>query len=101
MQLTGKRVSDAHLRSIKTAASLRTLLLTPPKPTKLVESLEDSEDLITLPNVSVHPERQSYIHKEIALGRWKVIQKELEARDLPIMGEDSPLNFRGPKADRV
>jgi len=48
--------------------------------------LEQKEDLITLPNVSVFAKRVTPIHKEKSIGRWKLIEKELEARELPVTG---------------
>ncbi len=54
------------------------------------KKLADSEQLQALkadiPNVTVHPNRQTVIHKEKAVGRWKVIEEELMKRDLPVTG---------------
>jgi len=86
LQLTGVRVPDPAIKSTKTAQSVLSHLVTPPKPRKLIEALEQKEELITLPNVSVYAKRVTPIDREIAVGRWKIIEKELEARDLPITG---------------
>jgi hypothetical protein len=84
--LTGVRVPDSALKSAQTAQSLLSHLVTPPKPRKLIEALEQKEDLITLPNVSVFPKRVTPIDREKAVGRWKLIVKELKDRDLPVTG---------------
>ncbi|KAH8592508.1 ribosomal subunit 39S-domain-containing protein [Bisporella sp. PMI_857] len=83
MQLTGKRIPDSALRSIHNAQSLLNELITPPKPKTLIEVLAQKEDLLTLPNVSVYP-KLSFEDKEKMVGRWKVIEKELRERGLPV-----------------
>ncbi|TVY42846.1 hypothetical protein LSUB1_G003757 [Lachnellula subtilissima] len=86
LQLTGVRVPDSAIRSTRTAQSILSHLVTPPKPRKLIDALEQKEDLITLPNVSVFAKRVTPIHREKSIGRWKLIEKELESRDLPVTG---------------
>ncbi|TVY16438.1 hypothetical protein LARI1_G005550 [Lachnellula arida] len=86
LQLTGVRVPDSAIRSTRTAQSILSHLVTPPKPRKLIQALEQKEELITLPNVSVFAKRVTPIHKEKSIGRWKLIEKELESRDLPVTG---------------
>jgi len=39
-----------------------------------------------VPNVSVYPRRQTLIDREQQVGRWKVIEEELNRRDLPVTG---------------
>lgn len=89
MQLTGIRIPDAHLNSSKTASALLKLLIIPPKPRKLVDALSQKEDLVTLPNVSIYARRITPVDKERSLGRWKVIEKELEERGLPVTGHEA------------
>ncbi|TVY48575.1 hypothetical protein LOCC1_G002648 [Lachnellula occidentalis] len=84
LQLTGVRVPDSAIRSTRTAQSILSHLVTPPKPRKLIDALEQKEELLTLPNVSVFAKRVTPIHKEKSIGRWKLIEKELESRDLPV-----------------
>ncbi len=36
--------------------------------------------------MSVHKSRQTPIDKDRAVGRWKLIEDELTARDLPVTG---------------
>ncbi|RDL42062.1 uncharacterized protein BP5553_02041 [Venustampulla echinocandica] len=86
LQLTGVRISDTSIRSITTAKSLLSHLVTPPKPRKLIEALEQKEEFLNLPNVKVHAKRITAIDKEKTVGRWKLIEEELENRGLPLTG---------------
>lgn len=86
LQLTGIRISDSVISSSNTAKALLAHLITPPKPRKLVDALEQKEELLTLPNVHVYPSRITPIDKEQRVGRWKVIEKELQERGLPVLG---------------
>lgn len=40
-----------------------------------------------LPNVQIVDRRYTPIDKEKEVGRWKIIEKELIVRDLPITGD--------------
>lgn len=53
---------------------------------KLAEVLEEQKALAALPNVTVHNRRVTPIDREVAVGRWKVIEEELRKRDLPVTG---------------
>jgi hypothetical protein len=66
--------------------ALLTHLVTPPKPRKIVDALKQKEDLLALPNVSVFERRVTPIDKEKSVGRWKIIEQELQRRDLPVTG---------------
>lgn len=44
----------------------------------------------SVPNVVVHAKKRSSIAKEKEIGRWKIIQDELIARDLPVHGTNYP-----------
>ncbi|EKD15950.1 uncharacterized protein L3040_003192 [Drepanopeziza brunnea f. sp. 'multigermtubi'] len=85
MQITGLRIPDAHLKA-QTPHQLLKHLVKAPKPRKLVEALSQKEDLVTLPNVAIYGKRITPIDKQRSLGRWKIIEKELEARGLPVTG---------------
>jgi hypothetical protein len=61
-------------------------LVEPPKPKKLVELVESKGVFKDLPNVRVFPRRVTPIDKEKMVGRWKIIVKELEKRELPVIG---------------
>lgn len=86
MQLTGIRVSDSVISSANTAKALLGHFVTPSKARKLVDALELKEELMTLPNVHVYPARITPIDKERSVGRWKIIEKELRERGLPVLG---------------
>ena len=79
-------MSDAHLKPSRTAQNLLSHLIIPPKARKLVEALAQKEELMTLPNVSVFAKRVTPIDKQKSIGRWKLIEKELEERGLPVTG---------------
>ncbi|KAL2067340.1 hypothetical protein VTL71DRAFT_1765 [Oculimacula yallundae] len=89
MQLTGIRIPDAHLGSSKTASALLKYLIVQPKPRKLVDALSQKEDLVSLPNVSIFPKRITPVQVERSLGRWKIIEEELQQRGLPVTGHES------------
>lgn len=85
-QLTGHRVPDGKLLSALTIDSLLKQLVEPPKPKKLAELVETQGVFKDLSNVRVFPRRVTPIDKEKMVGRWKIIVKELEKRDLPVIG---------------
>lgn len=93
MQLTGRRVPDPILSNVKTVADLHEALKVKQKPKKLAQSKELQQVGIEVPNVKVHERRQTVVHKEKRVGRWKVIEAELEARDLPVLGNRWPHYF--------
>ena len=86
MQLTGHRIPDPVLQDINSAKALFGRLVTKPKPKKLAECLTLNEQLLELPNVQLRERRWTPIDKEKQVGRWKVIEKELKERDLPVTG---------------
>jgi Ribosomal subunit 39S len=88
MQLTGLRIPDAAIMPAKTVKALLAHLIKPPKPRKLVEALEQKEELMNLPNVSIYAKRITPIDKHKSVGRWKVIEKELMERGLPVTGHE-------------
>jgi hypothetical protein len=86
LQLTGVRVPDASINHINTTQELLGHLITPPKPRKVIEALALREDLVNLPNVKILSRRVTPIDKEVSVGRWKIIEKELRERGLPVTG---------------
>lgn len=90
LQLTGGKPSDFLLSSASTLEDLYTAFKTKPAPKKLAQAEELREVLPAIPNVSVHAKKRTMIHKEKAVGRWKVIEEELMKRDLPITGSRWP-----------
>ncbi|KAM0357910.1 hypothetical protein ACHAPZ_002524 [Fusarium culmorum] len=86
-QLTGHFIPDVKLAAAKTPRELIIVALTINKRgKKLAEVLEEQKALAALPNVTVHNRRVTPIDREVAVGRWKVIEEELRKRDLPLTG---------------
>lgn len=88
LQLTGIRLSDSNINASQNASDLLGFMATPPKPKKVIEALAQRHTLFDLPNVKIHARRVTPVDKEKSLGRWKVIEKELEARGLPVLGHN-------------
>lgn len=86
LQLTGIHLHDAEINNVTDVKSLLTRLAIKPKPRKLAELFEKTHQLDALPNVTFSPKRVTMVEKETKLGRWKIIQRELERRNLPVFG---------------
>lgn len=56
------------------------------KPKKLAQTPQLQRLKNEVPNVSVYSRRQTMIHKEKRIGRWKLIEAELLQRELPVPG---------------
>ncbi|KAF8867069.1 hypothetical protein BDZ45DRAFT_638372 [Acephala macrosclerotiorum] len=84
LQLTGIRIPDSAIQPSKTAGNFLSHLIKPPKPRKLAEAIPPQ--LKVLRNVKVSQNRVTPIHKEQQVGRWKLIQEELNERGLPVTG---------------
>lgn len=103
-QLTGNAIPDAKLLQITNVRSLIETVTKPPPPTKVYEAVTQSGELDSLPNVTVHARRRTPVDKAVDLGRWKVVEQELEKRGLPVLGKDHDVAdkyrkkewFRGP-----
>lgn len=87
MQLTGRRIPDPEISQIYSARELLLHLTKKPKPKKLAEALLKREDLLEIPNLQIRDRRFTPIDEEKEVGRWKVIEKELEKRGLPVTGQ--------------
>ena len=61
-----------------------------PKPQNTYEKITEKNHLADIPNVMVLPRRETPVDKEKEVGRWKVIQRELEERELPVLGRATP-----------
>ncbi|KND86943.1 hypothetical protein TOPH_08420 [Tolypocladium ophioglossoides CBS 100239] len=85
-QLTGNLIPDAKLGAARTVKHILTLASKQPKPPKLAQLLSRRSDLQQLPNIKLHSRKIGPIDKEVAVGRWKVIEEELKKRDLPVTG---------------
>jgi hypothetical protein len=86
MQLTGIRIPDSAISLTHTARSLLTDITQKPKPATVFDALVERSDLVDLPNVKVFNRRITPIDKEKMVGRWKIIEKELNNRGLPLTG---------------
>lgn len=85
-QLTGNLIPDAKLGAARTVKHVLTVASKQPKPPKLAQLLSRRGDVQQLPNVKVHGRKIGPIDKEVAVGRWKVIEEELKKRNLPVTG---------------
>ncbi|KAK3991495.1 ribosomal subunit 39S-domain-containing protein [Cladorrhinum sp. PSN332] len=85
-RLTGHMIPDGKLVAITNIDGLVKAVITPPKPAKLAELVEQKALFSELPNVKVFPRRVTPIDKEKMVGRWKIIARELEERGLPLTG---------------
>ncbi|KAK5995315.1 hypothetical protein PT974_03718 [Cladobotryum mycophilum] len=85
-QLTGNLIPDSRLAAANTIKHVLALAAKDPKPLKLVEVLEKRNAFQELSNVKLHNRKIGAIDKEVAVGRWKVIEEELKKRDLPVTG---------------
>ena len=92
-QLSGRRFPDHAIANLDTANDLFQILVKKPKPKKLAEILTVKDALTELPNVEIKSRRFTPIDREKEVGRWKVIEKELSRRDLPITGTELPSRY--------
>jgi len=76
-------MSDFALSKVTTLRDLSMLLVRKPKQEKVAQSLHEQERIKELPNIKVYQRRVTPVDKEKALGRWKIIEKELFDRGLP------------------
>ena len=93
-QSSGIRLSDPLINTIANPESGSTLmdLIThvraEPKsrPQTTHAKMMANEALRSQGNVVLLPKRETPVHKEKAVGRWKVIEEELRDRGLPVLG---------------
>ncbi|KAG5920778.1 hypothetical protein E4U61_007510 [Claviceps capensis] len=85
-QTTGVLVPDARLGAARTIKHILTLAVKKPTPPKLATLLEERGVFQELPNFKLHSRKLGPIDRETAVGRWKVIEEELQKRNLPVTG---------------
>lgn len=85
-QLTGHVIADHKLLNVRNVATYLAVLVKPAPPKKVAEVIEKKGELQKLPNVKVYTRRVTPIDKEKMVGRWKVLVRELEKRELPVVG---------------
>ncbi|KAL8700720.1 MAG: hypothetical protein Q9201_005289 [Fulgogasparrea decipioides] len=99
MQLTGIRIPDPTIQAIDSSQALWEHLTKKPEPKKLAQLLVEGQDrlqkkkkklplLSTLPNVKVMPTKHVPEMVEAALGRQKVIERELDRHGIPVPFKD-------------
>ena len=93
-QLSGYRIPDPVISKSKTWELLIDTVAKDvgPKPKNLAETLMMKETLTSLPNLKIMDRRETPVDKEKEVGRWKVIEAELEERGLPVLGQLRPLS---------
>lgn len=84
--LTGHIVPDGKLVGVTTIGALVSRVVKPPKAKKLVEDIKTKGELLELSNVHVYPRRITPVDKQNMVGRWKIIERELQKRGLPVLG---------------
>lgn len=87
---TSARVSDYTLFTSATFKKLRDAMLKKPEAKKLAKELGVARQISQLPNVKIASKRVTPIHKEKTVGRWKLIQRQLQDRGLPVTGYTIP-----------
>jgi hypothetical protein len=87
------QISDIVMHRATTLKDFQQAILTKPKPKKLSFALLANDELMANRNIQVRGGRQTPVHKDRAVGRWKLIEEELVNRGLPVFGH-------GIKADR-
>lgn len=90
---TKTQIPDIVMHRATTLKDFQQAILTKPKPKKLSFALLANEELMANRNIQVRGGRQTPVHKDRAVGRWKLIENELINRGLPVFGH-------GIKADR-
>lgn len=96
-QLTGSRIPDHKLTSAKTVGQLFGHLREDSKPRSktLADQLVRKQNLVKLPNVQIMSRRETLVDREKRLGRWKVIEAELQSKGLPGLRKDLPVLSKG------
>lgn len=87
--MTGYRFPDSQLSRLSSPTRVLKYLdkASKPRPSKLADVLLANEQLTSLPNVKISGQKVSPMSKEAEVGRWKIIEEELLARGLPVMGQ--------------
>ena len=92
------QIPDIVMQRATTLKDFQQAILTKPKAKKLSFSLLANEELMANRNIQVRGGRQTPVHKDRAVGRWKLIEEELVNRGLPVFGHGIKAD-RGLKAD--
>ena len=84
MQLTGIRIADPLIPLLNNAGDLVRHMVKPGPAKRLVDDLSKSKEIGMLPNVEIWETRYTEKDRETEIGRWKLIETELEKRGLPV-----------------
>ena len=82
----GSPIPDSIITGADTVANFVLKLATPKPHAKLFDALEANTKLANLSNVNMMGRRKTPIDKDTEVGRWKVIEAELQRRQLPVVG---------------
>lgn len=93
-QLTGHAIPDAKLLHVDTMGELLATLVKPPPARRVYEAVQRRGELAKLPNVSVYQSRRTPVDAAKDLGRWKIVERELNKRGLPVLGQENIDRFR-------
>jgi hypothetical protein len=90
-QLTGHRIPDPVINSAQSLVPIYEHLMAQDsnKPKKVGDQILANKDLVNLPNVHFMPRRETPVDRDKRVGRWKVIEAELESKGLPVLGRRS------------
>ncbi len=83
MQLTGTRIADPVISRLKNAGDIVRHMVKPAPAKRLIDDLAESKEIGKLPNVEMWETRYTEKDRETEIGRWKLIEAELEKRGLP------------------
>lgn len=85
MQLTGNRVPDILISNAKDFQQLHKAFATKEAPKKLHDTRE-LQQLGDVANIQVHASRRTRVHRDKEIGRWKLIEEEMNVRNMPTRG---------------
>ena len=84
MQLTGARIADPVVPYLNKADELVRHMLKPVPAKRLMDDLAGREEIGKLSNVEMWEKRYTEKDRETEIGRWKLIEAELQRRGLPL-----------------
>ncbi|PSK58722.1 Cell division control protein 15 [Elsinoe australis] len=95
-KFTGIRIPDLKMEQIKDVSSLRAALVRKQKEARFSEVFgkNQNSEVRDLPNVSISDRRVTMFDKENERGRWKIIEKALRQRGLPVFKKEANRNKR-------
>lgn len=118
MELTGIRIPDPVIQSINSSDALYNRLIAQPPPKKLAQILIEGRKrkqkvmgnmeqgqgfplLSSLPNVTIHSSKRVPEMAEGALGRQKIIERELDRYGIPVPFKDVVEQITASEQERL